>query len=102
MLQTMAGAANSGYQIPEQVWGGATGTSDSTFAEPGDSATPLMWALTQYVRLAVDISAGHPTCRRPLSQTGRAGGTPARAAACFWRYIPGRSGAATRGGCGRS
>ena len=58
MLQTMAGAANSGYQISEQVWGGTTGTGGFTFGAPDNSSTPLMWAMAQYVRLAIDISAG--------------------------------------------
>lgn len=58
LLQTMAGAANPGYQIPEQDWAGSTGTGGFTFGQPDNSATPLMWALAQYVRLALDISAG--------------------------------------------
>ncbi|HEY1915987.1 MAG TPA: glycoside hydrolase family 15 protein [Streptosporangiaceae bacterium] len=58
LLTTMAGAANSGYQIPEQVWGGSTGTGGFTFGQPDNSSTPLMWAMAQYVRLATDISAG--------------------------------------------
>jgi glucoamylase len=59
MLQTMAGAANSGYQISEQVWAGSTGTGGFTFGQADNSSTPLMWAMAQYVRLAIDISAGH-------------------------------------------
>ena len=59
LLATMAGAANAGYQIPEQVWGGSTGTGGFTFGQPDNSSTPLMWAMAQYVRLAIDISAGH-------------------------------------------
>jgi len=58
LLATLAGAANSGYQIPEQVWGGSTGTGGFTFGQPDNSATPLMWAMAQYARLAIDISAG--------------------------------------------
>jgi glucoamylase len=58
LLQTMAGAANGGYQIPEQVWGGSTGTGGFTFGQPDNSSTPLMWAMAQYARLAIDISAG--------------------------------------------
>ena len=58
LLQTMAGAANSGYQISEQVWGGSTGTGGFTFGQADNSSTPLMWAMAQYVRLAIDISAG--------------------------------------------
>jgi glucoamylase len=59
MLSTMAGAANSGFQISEQVWGGSSGTGGFTFGAPDNSSTPLMWAMAQYVRLAIDISAGH-------------------------------------------
>ena len=58
MLQTMAGAANAGDQISEQVWGGSTGTGGFTFGQPDNSSTPLMWAMAQFVRLAIDISAG--------------------------------------------
>jgi glucoamylase len=58
LLETMAGAANSSYQISEQVWGGSTGTGGFTFGEPDNSSTPLMWAMAQYARLAIDISAG--------------------------------------------
>jgi len=58
LLATMAGAANSGYQISEQVWGGSTGTGGFTFGQPDNSSTPLMWAMAQYARLAIDISAG--------------------------------------------
>jgi glucoamylase len=61
MLATMAGAANSGYQISEQVWGGANGVNGFTFGQPDNSSTPLMWAMAQYVRLAIDISAGTDT-----------------------------------------
>ena len=61
LLKTMAGAANSGYQIPEQVWGGSTGTGGFTFGQPDNSSTPLMWAMAQYARLAIDISAGRDT-----------------------------------------
>jgi glucoamylase len=58
LLETMAGAANSGYQISEQVWGGSSGVNGFTFGQPDNSSTPLMWAMAQYVRLAIDISAG--------------------------------------------
>jgi glucoamylase len=58
LLTTMAGAANSGFQISEQVWGGTTGTGGFTFGQADNSSTPLMWAMAQYVRLAIDISAG--------------------------------------------
>jgi glucoamylase len=58
LLTTMAGAANAGDQIPEQVWGGSSGTGGFTFGQADNSSTPLMWAMAQYARLAIDISAG--------------------------------------------
>jgi hypothetical protein len=61
MLSTMAGAANSGYQISEQVWAGPNGTGGFTTGKPDNSSTPLMWAMAQFVRLAADISAGGVT-----------------------------------------
>jgi hypothetical protein len=54
----MAGAANSGYQISEQVWDGSAGVNGFTAGQPDNSSTPLMWAMAQYVRLAIGISAG--------------------------------------------
>jgi glucoamylase len=56
MLATMAGAANSGYQISEQVWDGSNGVNGFTTGQPDNSSTPLMWAMAQYARLAIDIS----------------------------------------------
>ena len=56
-LTTMAGSANSGGQIPEQVWD----RSDAygfRFGQGTGSATPLAWAQAQFVRLAISISAG--------------------------------------------
>ena len=49
-LDTMAGFANDGLMIPEQVWertGSGTG-----------SATPLAWSMAQFIRLAVNIEKG--------------------------------------------
>ncbi|MDH6115273.1 glucoamylase [Kitasatospora sp. MAP12-15] len=57
MLSSMANAANAGYQISEQIW--PTASADGfTQGQPDNSSTPLMWAMAQYVRLAIDISAG--------------------------------------------
>ncbi|HXM54739.1 MAG TPA: glucan 1,4-alpha-glucosidase [Candidatus Dormibacteraeota bacterium] len=57
-LATMAGAANQGLLIPEQVWDQPSG-SGFTLGQGTGSATPLAWSLAQFVRLAVSISAGH-------------------------------------------
>jgi len=46
-LDTMAGFANSGFMIPEQVWErSGTGTG---------SATPLAWSMAEFIRLAMNI-----------------------------------------------
>ena len=57
MLGSMANAANAGYQISEQIW--PTASADGfTQGQPDNSSTPLMWAMAQYARLAIDMSAG--------------------------------------------
>jgi glucoamylase len=56
-LATMAGAANQGMLIPEQVWDQPNG-SGFTLGQGTGSATPLAWSMAQFVRLAVSISAG--------------------------------------------
>jgi glucoamylase len=49
-LDTMAGFANEGLMIPEQVWErSGTGTG---------SATPLAWSMAQFIRLAMNIEKG--------------------------------------------
>ena len=62
-LRTMANTANDGYMIPEQVWD-KPGPAPAPFGyEPGKatgSASPLAWAMAQYVRLARAIDAGRP------------------------------------------
>ncbi|MBO0842573.1 MAG: glucan 1,4-alpha-glucosidase [Nocardioides sp.] len=54
-LKTMAGAANDGYMIPEQVW-----DSGDQIGRGTGSATPLSWSMAQFVRLAQSIDARHP------------------------------------------
>jgi glucoamylase len=58
-LSTMAAAANAGFLIPEQVWDRADAFG-FTFGEGTGSATPLAWAMAQFVRLAKSIDAGTP------------------------------------------
>ncbi len=60
-LRAMQEFANSGRMIAEQVWDREYGTEYGwTFGEGTGSATPLAWAMAQYVRLAHGISAGEP------------------------------------------
>src|SRR4051812_5415966 len=62
-LQTMATTANDGYMIPEQVWDEAQPAPAPYGYQPGKatgSASPLAWAMAQYVRLARAIAAGKP------------------------------------------
>jgi glucoamylase len=61
-LAAMAGAANEGGMIPEQVWDDQPPSGSPGFP-PGEgtlSATPLAWSHAQFVRLAWSIEAGHP------------------------------------------
>ncbi|MEO7236088.1 MAG: glycoside hydrolase family 15 protein, partial [Lapillicoccus sp.] len=60
-LRTMAGAANDGHMIPEQVWDQKDPTSfGHVYGKGTGSAAPLAWAMAQYVRLAQGIAAGKP------------------------------------------
>ena len=64
-LEIMQASASADGQISEQVWGSSTAASASgtgwTLGQPDNSATPLMWSMAQYVRLADDISHGSDT-----------------------------------------
>ena len=60
-LQTMHSAANAGYMIPEQVWDRDEPTSyGHELGRSTGSASPLSWAMAQYVRLAAGVKAGSP------------------------------------------
>ena len=55
-LDTMAGFANDGLMIPEQVWDLKTGRL--RFGAGTGSATPLAWSMAQFIRLAMNIEQG--------------------------------------------
>lgn len=64
-LVNMAGFANDGLMIPEQVWDKKeTPNADKLFVpelkfgEGTGSATPLAWSMAQFIRLAVNLKAG--------------------------------------------
>jgi glucoamylase len=64
-LEAMAGFANEGLMIPEQVWDKPDLRSpnkqfvpDLKFGEGTGSATPLAWSMAQVLRLATNITAG--------------------------------------------
>ncbi|MFL5841728.1 MAG: glycoside hydrolase family 15 protein [Thermoleophilaceae bacterium] len=61
-LASMAGTANEGHMIPEQVWDQNQPSGQPGFprGEGTFSATPLAWSHAQFVRLAWSIDAGHP------------------------------------------
>jgi glucoamylase len=61
-LASMAGAANEGWMIPEQVWDENPPSGQPGFprGEGTLSATPLAWSHAQFVRLAWSIDAGRP------------------------------------------
>lgn len=54
-LQAMLHFANAGGMIPEQVWDRPNpGNGDFVFGSGTGSATPLVWSMGQFMRLAVD------------------------------------------------
>lgn len=55
-LDTMAGFANDGMMIPEQVWDLKQGPF--RFGSGTGSATPLAWSMAQFIRLAISIEKG--------------------------------------------
>jgi glucoamylase len=64
-LAAIAGAANQGWMIAEQVWDDNPPSGRPAYP-PGEgtlSATPLAWSHAQFVRLAWSIQAGRPVER---------------------------------------
>ena len=58
-LDTMAGFANDGLMIPEQVWDMKQAPNPSLrFGAGTGSATPLAWSMAQFIRLAMNIEKG--------------------------------------------
>src|ERR1041384_8361092 len=58
-LETMAGFANDGLMIPEQVWDRQESpTASLRFGAGTGSATPLAWSMAQFIRLALSIERG--------------------------------------------
>ncbi|MDW5595617.1 glycoside hydrolase family 15 protein, partial [Conexibacter stalactiti] len=63
LLRTIAGSANDGGMIAEQVWDGRLPTGAAAGGPLGSgtrSATPLSWSHAQLVRLVWSIEAGAP------------------------------------------
>jgi len=58
-LDTLAGFANDGFMIPEQVWDREESPAASLhFGAGTGSATPLAWSMAQFIRLAMSIERG--------------------------------------------
>ena len=58
-LDTMAGFANEGLMIPEQVWDSPRPPRpEFRFGEGTGSATPLAWSMAQFIRLAANLREG--------------------------------------------
>jgi len=61
LLRTMAGFANSGRMIAEQVWDRHIDNEYNwEMGEGTGAATPLAWSMAQFIRLAHGIEAGEP------------------------------------------
>jgi len=64
LLSAMAGFANDGRMLPEQVWDREFPTEFGwAFGEGTGSATPLSWSMAGFVRLARAVDAGEPVER---------------------------------------
>ncbi len=75
-LAWMAGAANQGLMIPEQIWDQRDATAYGfAWGEGTGSATPLAWSMAQFVRLAHAIEAGEPVERPAVVAERYASGT---------------------------
>ena len=58
-LDTMMTFANDGMMIPEQVWDRSESPRpELRFGAGTGSATPLAWAMAQFIRLAINIESG--------------------------------------------
>jgi glucoamylase len=58
-LKTLAGFANDGLMIPEQIWDREESPAASLrFGSGTGSATPLAWSMAQFIRLAISIKRG--------------------------------------------
>jgi glucoamylase len=58
-LDALAGFANAGLMIPEQVWDSPESPRpEFKFGEGTGSATPLAWAMAQFIRLATNLQEG--------------------------------------------
>jgi glucoamylase len=50
---------NEGRMIPEQIWDSPSSPSAALiFGEGTGSATPLAWAMAQFIRLAINLEEG--------------------------------------------
>jgi hypothetical protein len=78
-LRTMANTADDGYMIPEQVWDEPQPAPAPYGYQPGKAtggASPLAWAMAQYVRLARAIGAGAPVETPAVVEDRYVGGPP--------------------------
>jgi glucoamylase len=58
-LDALAGFANAGRMIPEQVWDRTESPRpEFKFGEGTGSATPLAWSMAQFIRLATNLQEG--------------------------------------------
>jgi glucoamylase len=85
-LDAMAGFANDGRMIPEQVWDSPVSPRpDLKFGEGTGSATPLAWAMAQFVRLAANLQEGRDLDTPDIvaARYAKATAPPPRASADF-------------------
>jgi glucoamylase len=85
-LDAMTGFANDGRMMPEQVWDSPVSPRpDLKFGEGTGSATPLAWAMAQFIRLAANLQEGRnlDTPDIVAARYAKATAPPPRASADF-------------------
>jgi glucoamylase len=85
-LDAMMGFANDGRMMPEQVWDSPVSPRpDLKFGEGTGSATPLAWAMAQFIRLAANLQEGRnlDTPDTVAARYAKASAPPPRANADF-------------------
>ncbi|MFC6793217.1 glycoside hydrolase family 15 protein [Halobaculum halobium] len=79
LLSTLAGFANEGRMLPEQVWDRNEPTDYGwSFGAGTGSATPLSWSHAAFVRVANGIDAGEPIGTPSVVRDRYGGGLPPR------------------------
>lgn len=86
-LRVLEGSATEAGLLPEQVWDEADRPDLHLFlGRPTESATPLVWAHAEYVKLLRSLADGHVFDRVPEVAERYLGGRPIRNVPEVWKF----------------